>query len=210
MIELAIDCSKTASMAIACDNGVFCLPSQEFGRSSDRDFLPCLESFLKEHGLSIRDVEGWTIGTGPGSFAGIRFSLALVKGICTVTHAKARGICSSYAIAKIYAEKSSDATVCVLQNARCGKVFASCYSISRGRCSQTSVPAMMEPRDIPMQYNIYCTHDPELQEMLKGTIPSELSIVPPPNAQNLLGAPEQDFPWLDTPDVEPIYVRPPA
>ena len=197
-------------MAVACGSGVFCLPPQEFGRSSDRDFLPCLEAFLKGHGLSIKDIEGWTIGTGPGSFAGIRFSLALVKGICTVTRAKARGICSSYAIAKAIAETSSDATVCVLQNARCGKVFASCYSISGGRCSQTSVPAMMEPRDIPMQYNIYSTHDPELQEMLNGILPSELSIMQPPNAQQLLNAPEEDFPWLDTPDVEPIYVRPPA
>ncbi len=206
MIEVAIDCSKSSSIALKCDTGVFCLESLEFGRSSDRDFLPCLDSFLLSHKLTIRDIDGWTIGTGPGSFAGIRFSLALVKGICTVTHAKARGIGSSFAIAKGLDEIPTDTTICVLQNARCGMVFASCYRFTGGRCLQTSTPSMMPPDAIPANQDIYCTPDAELE----GVLPVKLTIVPQPSAKHLLDAPAQDYPWLDTPDVEPIYVRPPA
>ena len=208
MIELAIDCSRASSMAIQCDDGTFSLDSLEFGRSSDRDFLPCLKSFLKEHGLDIGDVQGWTIGTGPGSFAGIRFSLALVKGICTVTHAKARGIASSYAIVKAIVKPQR--SVCVLQNARCGKLFVSCYNVVEGRCIQIGTPSMLDAAEAPTNYDFYCTPDPELQEVLKGVIPAELAVVPQPTAKHLLNAPDTDWPWLDTPDVEPIYVRPPA
>ncbi len=197
-------------MALNCASGTFYIDSIDFGRSSDRDFLPRLEAFLKEHNLTINDIEGWTIGTGPGSFAGIRFSLALVKGICTVTHAKARGIASSYAIVRGCANSLQDSTACVLQNARCGKLFASCYKVTKGSCIQVSTPAMLDANEIPKQYDFYCTPDPELQEMLTGMLPSKLSVVPNPTAKNLLNAPDSEWPWLDTPDVEPIYVRPPA
>jgi len=209
MIEFAIDCSKSSSMALKCANGIFSIDSLDFGRTSDRDFLPRLHSFLMEHALSINDIEGWTIGTGPGSFAGIRFSLALVKGICTVTHAKARGIASSYAVVKACSPKQNT-SVCVLQNARCGKLFASCYKVTNRRCLQVDTPSMMDTDEVPRNYNSYCSYDTELQEMLKGILPSELSIVQPPSAKFLLEAPEADWPWQDTPDVEPIYVRPPA
>ena len=210
MIEVAIDCSKSSSMALKCNNGAFSIDALDFGRSSDRDFLPRLESFLKEHALTINDIEGWTIGTGPGSFAGIRFSLALVKGICTVTRARARGIASSFATVKAIAYPQTDATVCVLQNARCGKLFVSCYKVTNGRCIQVDTPSMMDVVEVPRNFDVFCTPDQELQEMLKDILPSELSIVPPPSAKYLLDAPEADWPWRDTPDVEPIYVRPPA
>ena len=207
MIEVSIDCSKSSSIALECPKGLFCLESLDIGRSSDSEFLPRLQAFLKEHDITINDVEGWTIGIGPGSFAGIRFSLALGKGICTVTGAKARGIPSSYAIAK---SLNMDGTLCVLQNARCGKVFVSCYDSSNGRCLPSKTPSMMEPNDITSSYNAYCTPDPELGEILPLQIADSLQILPPANARFLLGAPSEDWNWLDTPDVEPIYVRPPA
>ena len=69
---------------------------------------------------------------------------------------------------------------------------------------------MLDANEIPKQYDFYCTPDNELQEMLTGILPSKLSIVPHPTAKNLLNAPDSDWPWLVTPDVEPIYVRPPA
>ncbi|MBQ7651997.1 MAG: tRNA (adenosine(37)-N6)-threonylcarbamoyltransferase complex dimerization subunit type 1 TsaB [Victivallales bacterium] len=210
MIEVAIDCSNSCSMALKCPKGTFSVDAIDFGRASDRDFLPRLHSFLNERSLTIKDIEGWTIGIGPGSFAGIRFSLALVKGICTVTHAKARGIASSYAIVKGLDMTRTSSSVCVIQNARCGKLFASCYKVADGRCIQAATPAMLDANEIPKSYGVYCTPDSELQEMLKGVLPSALSIVPNPSAKHLLDAHVLDWPWQDTPDIDPIYVRPPA
>lgn len=210
MIEIAIDCSQNSSMALKAANGVFRLDNLDFGRASDCEFLPCLRQFLAEHNLSVREVEGWTVGIGPGSFAGIRFALALVKGICTATAAKARGINSSFAIA---ASLKKDGRIAVLQNARCGKVFVSVYECHDGKCISVEQPAMLEPTSEWPSWadaDIFCTPDDEIKNILPVQIAEKLQNVQPAVAFDLLDASADDWPWLDSPDIEPLYVRPPA
>lgn len=207
MNEVSIDCSQASSMALKCQDGIFSLDNLNFGRASDREFLPKLRAFLQEHGLSVNDIGGWTVGLGPGSFAGIRFSLALVKGICTATKARARGINSSYAIAM---GLKAEGRICVLQNARCGMVFVSIYESRNGRCVQANEPGMMSPETVPADCSIYCTPDAEISDALPKAISEKLKIVSPANALQFIDADENDWKWLETPDIEPIYVRPAA
>ena len=44
----------------------------------------------------------------------------------------------------------------------------------------------------------------------KDKLPVPLIITPQPTATALLDADEANYPWLDVPDIEPIYVRPPV
>lgn len=205
MIQLSIENSRECSIALATADGIFSLDNLGFRRDSDSEFMPCLQAFLKEHSLCIRDIEGWTVGLGPGSFAGIRFALALVKGICTGTGAKARGVASGYAIAKSIGKRGR---VTVIHNARCGKIFASQFEVGEG-CRPVGEPMlfpMAEGWPGCLEAEFTCTADADLE----GKLPIPLLIASQPAAKELLDADPVSYPWLDSPDIEPIYVRPPV
>ena len=205
MIQLSIENSRESSIALETPDGRFSLENLGFRRESDSEFMPCLTAFLSSHSLTIRDIEGWTVGLGPGSFAGIRFALALVKGICTGTGAKARGVASGYAIAKSLGKQGR---IAVIHNARCGKLFGALFQVGK-----TCVP-VGEPMLFPMseawpealEADFTCTADADL----KGKLSVPLIITSQPTATALLDADEANYPWLDVPDIEPIYVRPPV
>ena len=196
MIEIAIDGSRGCSIALAKDAVLLAsLDSLDFGRNLDVEFLPCLQSFLAENGLALKDVDGWTVGIGPGSFAGIRFTLALVKGICAVTGAKARGVPSSFAVAVALGKPGK---VCVVQDARCGKVYASTYLCGE-QCSPDGKALMLEASQPLPECDFFCS-----PEGLAGETTAQ------PCAKYLISASAEDYPWQDTPDIEPVYVRAPA
>lgn len=211
MIEASIDSSRGSSAALHTDTRTIALNGIDFGRDSDSDFLPYLQNFLRREGLSVNDVEGWTVGLGPGSFAGIRFSLALVKGICTVTGALARGIPSSYALARAVGVPGR---LGVLQDARCSKVYVSIYEADAdGNCRPAMPPLMTDtgpewPRELTCA--CYCTPDEKLAHILPEPVQAHLRVLGSPKAEYLLGADTALWPWLEKPDVEPVYVRPPA
>ena len=197
MIEIAIEGSRGCSIALAKDSvAMASIDNLDFGRDMDLEFLPCLQNFLEENSLCLKDVEGWTIGIGPGSFAGIRFTLALVKGICAVTGAKARGVPSSFAIA---ASLGRQGRICVVQDARCGKIYASAYNACGGTCSPVGKPQMMELGQALPECDIVCSPDGISGEA-----------VAHPCAKYLLCATTVDYPWKNTPEIEPVYVRAPA
>ena len=205
MIQLSIENSRESSIALETPDGRFSLENLGFRRESDSEFMPCLTAFLSSHSLTIRDIEGWTVGLGPGSFAGIRFALALVKGICTGTGAKARGVASGYAIAKSLGKQGR---IAVIHNARCGKLFGALFQVGK-----TCVPVgeamlfpMSEAWPEAMEADFTCTADADL----KGKLSVPLIITSQPTATALLDADEANYPWLDVLDIEPIYVRPPV
>jgi len=210
MIQLAIDSSRLVSFALQKDNETFQSPEMDFGRDSDSRFLPALTQFLAEHDLTLQDITHWTVGTGPGSFAGIRFALAMVKGLCTGTGALSRGVPSSYALAT---QMHQEGRVGVLTDARCAKVFLSIF-----QCGGTdSVPAaadtilgLEEPWPVEASCDCYCTCGESFAAQLPLPVQAKLTILSTPDATPLLQAPSSLWPWLATPAAEPIYVRPPA
>lgn len=205
MIQVSIENSRECSIALSTAEGRFALDDLGFRRDSDSAFMPCLQEFLQKHSLTIRDIEGWTVGLGPGSFAGIRFALALVKGICTGTGAKARGVASGYAIANSIGKRGR---VTVIHNARCGKLFASQFEVG-DHCLPIGEPMlfpMAEAWSPALKADFTCTADADLE----GKLPIPLIIARQPTAKGLLDADPQCYPWMDTPDIEPIYVRPPV
>ena len=201
MIQLSIENSRECSIALSTSDGVSSLDNLGFRRESDSEFMPCLTS----HSLTIRDIEGWTVGLGPGSFAGIRFALALVKGICTGTGAKARGVASGYAIAKSLGRQGR---IAVIHNARCGKLYGALFQVGKS-CVPIGEPMlfpMTEAWPEALAADFTCTADADLDNKL----PIPLIITPQPSAKALLDADATSYPWLDTPEIEPIYVRPPV
>jgi len=100
MIIAVLDTSCSASFALY-DNGrelvVANLPIS--GRNSDQELTPWIMVQLEKAKVDVSDIEHWVVGTGPGSFSGLRVGIALVKGICLVTKASYQGVSGSFALA---------------------------------------------------------------------------------------------------------------
>ena len=85
---LAIDRSTDAqSVALATDGGVF---ERVFEGADARsaDWPVKIRDFLAEHGLEFSGLDRIVVGTGPGSFAGIRGALAFAQGLALGIKAK--------------------------------------------------------------------------------------------------------------------------
>jgi tRNA threonylcarbamoyl adenosine modification protein YeaZ len=82
-VIIAIDGASTdLSLALADDDGS--AQVTDAWRSAQRqsaELLPRLLALLEGAGRSLRDASAVAVGTGPGSFTGLRVAMALAKGI---------------------------------------------------------------------------------------------------------------------------------
>ncbi len=91
VLSAALDLSShEGSFAFARDGGIF----EEkrfpvFGRDGAK-FAGLLIDGLKNHGLEIKDIDFWTVGSGPGSFSGLRLAAALTQGFVFGSKAQSR------------------------------------------------------------------------------------------------------------------------
>jgi len=88
MLILAIDTSGRHGSVALCrgDAGSFQvlqLTPLEGGTYSAR-LMPTVSSLLQEKGFGKRDIDGFAVVSGPGSFTGLRVGLATVKGLCEI------------------------------------------------------------------------------------------------------------------------------
>ena len=82
MIVAIESASTDISLAVARADGT---PMASSGWTSDRrqghETLPRLLDLLREAGVELRSLTGVVVGTGPGSFTGLRVGMSLAKGL---------------------------------------------------------------------------------------------------------------------------------
>jgi tRNA threonylcarbamoyladenosine biosynthesis protein TsaB len=85
MIVLAVDSSgREGSLALArAENSgleIIALVSLDGGNFSAQ-LVPQIAALLAKHNFALRDIAGFAVAVGPGSFTGLRVGLAAVKGL---------------------------------------------------------------------------------------------------------------------------------
>lgn len=210
MLHAALDTSLGSSFAVADGpETLFNVHLQAPPRDSDRVLAPWIIRQLAERNLKLADIRRWTVGTGPGSFAGLRFGIAFLKGIGAVTGAELRGVPSCQALADVAAEHAPGAgRIGVLHDARCGQVILTVYERSADATLKlVAEPAILTPAQLLLPDHAcdgWTTAQPELLPSLPEHVAKATFVQPFPDASRLLHAPEGDS------DCEPIYVRPPV
>ncbi len=216
MITAALDCSQGCSLAVRRDQTLLCsefLPGS--GRESDRMLSLWLSTCFQNLNLNVTDVQRWSAGTGPGSFAGLRCGIALLKGICRAGNAKMRGVPSCYALAKGITDAKPEEQIGVLHDGRCGQVILTCFRITEN----LDVVWQNDPSPLFPEEMLDAAHRCERWVCLSS---QQLPQLPPEvlsnlqqenhlNAEHLLDAEEQ-WPWPDNPlaqenSCQPLYVR---
>ncbi|MBQ9835123.1 MAG: tRNA (adenosine(37)-N6)-threonylcarbamoyltransferase complex dimerization subunit type 1 TsaB [Akkermansia sp.] len=108
MISIAIETSTPqASLCLAEDGVILSTAGWSTERNHDAHLFPALQQVMDI--LGNRKPDWVLVGSGPGSYGGVRVALAAAVGICTVTGARTVAICSWEALAHGEASIVSDA-----------------------------------------------------------------------------------------------------
>lgn len=125
MLILALDTStEIGSVAIGDQTGVIAasiLPAQ--GAHSE-SMLPAIREIMAEADVTIGSLEGVGVGSGPGSFTGLRVGAALAKGMC---FARGLPLYAYSSLSAVVAGVPVEGRTCAMFDARGGRVFAATY-----------------------------------------------------------------------------------
>ena len=86
--------------------------------------LPAIHEALGRAGVSAADLEAVVVGSGPGSFTGLRIGAALAKGLC---FARGLPLYAYSSLSAIVAGLPIDGPACALIDARGERVFAATF-----------------------------------------------------------------------------------
>lgn len=106
--------------------------------------LPAVDFCVAMAGAARSEVEEIVIGTGPGSFTGVRVAAAIAKGWSFATNATLYGYPTLLALAATAG--AEERAVCALLDARRGEVYAAVYRIAAEVFEESLAPGVFDVR----------------------------------------------------------------
>jgi tRNA threonylcarbamoyl adenosine modification protein YeaZ len=193
MLDLAFDTSSSIG-SIALGNDKVVVQSIEF--QGPQRHSAALFPALVRLGLPRLKLRRIIVGIGPGSFSGIRVSLAAAQGIALVQGIPVVGICSAWSVAW---QHKDAARLGVFADAKRREAF--CTTFCNGELEkETYLLPMADIEEHAKQFTLAVSSEP-----LPG-IPTRVY----PRAQDLLALPESLSGWVTKQPLEPIYLREPV
>lgn len=131
MLLLAIDRSQPkGSWALLKEEAVLKDGFFQEIRPRSPTWFPSILQGLTEEGLKPSDITTYIVGTGPGSFSGIRAVLAAIQGLALPTKAPVLGVTSVAAMAFAHSKRTKANKVAIVGDARRGKLWLATYDFS--------------------------------------------------------------------------------
>ncbi|WP_051937880.1 tRNA (adenosine(37)-N6)-threonylcarbamoyltransferase complex dimerization subunit type 1 TsaB [Ghiorsea bivora] len=126
---LALDTAAGASVCLFFPDGESVSANMNTPRAHSRELLPLLEQVVQKQGLQWQDIGAFAVGTGPGSFTGLRVACATIAGMNASLHKPVYAL-SSLAITAQQALVEDE--LWAIEDARSGLVYAAKFSA--GQC----------------------------------------------------------------------------
>ena len=132
---LSIECSAVpCSAAISEDGKIIASKFINVGLTHSQTLMPMVEEVLKEAKISIKDIDGFAVSAGPGSFTGIRIGISAIKGMATPENKPCYPVSTLLAMAQNY--KDTDCLICAVMDARCNQVYNANFEIENGKITR--------------------------------------------------------------------------
>jgi len=149
-LELALETSRPPG-SVAVARGERVLAATLAGeRAHASDLLPLLERLLLELGAERRagvlELARVFVGTGPGSYTGLRVGLATAQGLCRATGARLQGVSSFEALAWSALRPGEEGTV--LLDARGGRIYHGRYRRTAGDVEVRDAPRALTAAEL--------------------------------------------------------------
>lgn len=142
MLALAFDTStRSGSVALGTVTASGVVPlgemALEVSATHSEAVLPAIDRCLRAADLPVAEVDAIVVGSGPGSFTGLRIGAALARGLCFSRDATLYAYSSLAAIA---AGAGATGDLCCLMDARRGQVYAAGYAVEPGDVAERFAP----------------------------------------------------------------------
>ena len=137
MLILGIDTSGKSGGVTLAQGDAHSFQSLESAAISGGTFsaqlVPTVAALLHKHGLAAKDLDGFAVVSGPGSFTGLRIGLSAVKGLAEVLHKPIATVSLLEALASLSKQKG---TVAAVLDAGRGEFFLGMYVVSSETCTE--------------------------------------------------------------------------
>lgn len=149
---LSID-SSTPLLSVALLDQHHTLSEQfeEHSPPAPNPLLIMVDQVLSQSGTSLKDIAGYVLTIGPGSFSGLRVGLSLIKGFVLATEKPAIGVSSLEAWAHIASYSSS--RVCSILDARKGEVYYALFQNSEAGLTPLGSEKILSPKEVLKHIN---------------------------------------------------------
>jgi tRNA threonylcarbamoyladenosine biosynthesis protein TsaB len=125
---LAIDATTpTASVALRVDDRLVSLHTICDGKTHSETLLPLIDRVLREGNLTTKELDGFIVANGPGSFTGLRIALATVKALAHAYNKPIYAISTLRAMA--YHGRHFEGLICPILDARRQQVYSAVYQL---------------------------------------------------------------------------------
>ena len=126
-VTLALDTStRIGAIGLGEAGDVLVESALEVRATHSEAVLPEIRRLMEVAGRGLDDLEAVVVGSGPGSFTGVRIAAAFAKGIC---HARSIPLYAYSTLAAIAVPAAGARPVCATIDARRGQVYAAGYSL---------------------------------------------------------------------------------
>jgi len=136
--------SKYLSLAVAQDNKVLSRTHRQLDRRHSAQLACLIDKVLKRAKVSLKEIHGFCVSKGPGSFTGLRIGITAVKGLAYALEKPAVAIPSLDILAqnvkkiKSIRKRELVRQVCPIVDARQNKVYACLYQARNGKVIRKS------------------------------------------------------------------------
>ncbi len=148
MKRLALE-AATELCSVALDTGTELMVRREWApRRHGALLLPWARSLLADAGLRWSDLDGVAVGTGPGSFTGVRLALSLAQGLALARDLPVYPVSTLAALAHAGRPAGYAGPVLACLDARMGEVYAGLYEWQVGRPRLRGAEAVLAPEQV--------------------------------------------------------------
>ncbi len=128
---LALESSAAAaSAAILEDETILAEAYCNAGLTHSQTLAPMAAQVLALSRVSLGEIDGFAVTTGPGSFTGVRIGVSATKGLAFDTQKPCVAVSTLEAIAEPF--RDQDVTVCAVMDARCNQFYQSFFCCGGG------------------------------------------------------------------------------
>lgn len=147
MNVLALDSStRSCSVAVAIDGRAASEVSTVSNRTHSLHLMGMVRDALALAEVGLKEIDGFAVTIGPGSFTGLRIGISTAKGLAFAAGKPCVGVSSLEALASAclpWPER-----ICVLMDARKGEVYTAVYQESDGRLERIGDERVLAPEAI--------------------------------------------------------------
>lgn len=144
---LGIDASTEGCSVALYVDGVFYEKNEVCPQGHTKLLLPMVDEILKEHALSLADLDFLACGKGPGSFTGVRIGVSITQGLALGSDKKVVGICDLEAMADNAMEETKCEYAVSAIDARMGEVYLGIYHLENKKLVSLIEESVVKPEE---------------------------------------------------------------